>query len=158
MRWKRMKTPWTEAIHLSTKQDMAGTDSPPLTWHVLHSAWGHSHDRWEGGSVHTHEVFDQGASVGTSKIVVWLFEHLFVKNWNHPFHRGSGLPANGLWVSYYKNRRKPANWGWLTLLPNRTMSATKPWAIFSPRTLIYINCISQYLFTDHYSLCIAKSI
>lgn len=79
MRWNRRKTPSTKAIHLSTTQDLAGTGSPTLTWPVLHTAWGHSHDRWEGGSVRAREVSNQGASAVTNKTVVWLSERLFVK-------------------------------------------------------------------------------
>lgn len=140
MRWNRMKMPSAEAVHLSTKQDLAG--QVPQHWPGMscRAAWGHLHDRWEGGSVHAGESLNHGASIGTKKIVVGYLS-ICVWNWTPHSAAARGCqPAEG-----------SVTGGWL--FPCRGDACRSPEPPTLPERLLTSNAwVVIYLFTDHYSL------
>lgn len=158
MRWNRMKTiNWS--CSLTHRAGHGGDRCPGVTWHVLwHSlgtgaprwpgmsvgmAWGHMHDRWGG---------DQSMPIkSVTEVQRW-----------HQLRQWFGWPGSCLWkldpplqkwrgscprpwVPYDKNRVQSQELGGSLHGPTG-QCRPQTWAIHSPGTLMYRNCISQYLF------------
>lgn len=139
-----------------------GDSCPGVAWHVLRHGLGTGAPRWAGMSVgmawgHLH---DRWGVISPCPLSLWLrcsVWHQLRQRFGRPGSRlwkldpplqkwgGGGVSCPRPWVPYDKNRVQSQELGGSLHGPTG-QCRPQTWAIHSPSTLMYRNCISQYLF------------